>query len=64
MPHVTESGALPAGLSFKNNASGEIKVSGTPAPGSGGAHHIRITLSNSMGKVTVKYTLAVKEPMV
>ena len=59
---MTESGALPAGLSFGRKASGEIKVSGTPAPGSVGAHHIRITVSNSMGKVTVQYTIAVKEP--
>jgi len=61
-PRVTESGALPAGLKFGRKASGEIKVSGTPAPGSVGAHHIRITVSNSMGKVTVQYTIAVKEP--
>lgn len=61
-PRVTESGGLPAGLSFSRNGNGEIKVSGIPAPGTGGAHHIGITLANSMGKVTVHYTLTVKGP--
>jgi hypothetical protein len=61
-PTVKESGDLPAGLSFKKTGSGELDVSGIPAPGSGGAHHIRIVASNSMGKVTVNYTLMVKGP--
>jgi hypothetical protein len=61
-PTVTKSGRLPAGLSFRRNSNGKITLSGTPAPGSGGAHHIGITVSNSMGKATVHYTLTVKEP--
>ena len=61
-PTVKESGDLPAGLSFKKTGSGELDVSGIPAPGSGGAHHIRIVASNSMGKVTMNYTLMVKGP--
>jgi hypothetical protein len=62
-PTVTESGALPKGLSFKKARSGQLKVSGTPAPGSAGVHHIRIVVSNPMGKTTVHYTLIVKEPV-
>jgi hypothetical protein len=62
-PTVTESGALPKGLSFKKGRSGGLKVSGTPAPGSAGVHHIRIVVSNPMGKTTVHYTLIIKEPV-
>ena len=61
-PTVKGSGDLPAGLSFQKTKSGELEVSGTPAPGSGGAHNIRIVASNSMGKVTENYTLMVKGP--
>ena len=61
-PTVTESGRLPTGLIFKRKYDGTITLSGTPKPGSGGAHPIRITLSNPLGQVTVSYTLMVKGP--
>lgn len=61
-PDLRESGALPAGLSFRKTADGELNVSGTPEPGSAGAHHIRVVASNPMGKVTVNYTLMIKGP--
>jgi hypothetical protein len=61
-PTIKESGDLPAGLSFNKSRSGELSVSGTPSPGSVGAHHIRVVASNSMGKVTVDYTLLVERP--
>ena len=37
-------------------------LSGTPKPGSAGAHQIRITVSNPLGKVTASYTLMVRKP--
>src|ERR1700694_3160953 len=42
-PALTESGALPQGVSFIDNGDGTATLSGTPAAGSGGAYTFTIT---------------------
>jgi hypothetical protein len=61
-PTVTKSGQLPTGVSLKTARNGEITLSGVPAPSTAGTHHIGITVSNSLGKMTVHFVLTVKRP--
>jgi len=56
-PALTESGALPAGLTFKGNGDGTATISGTPAAGSGGSYPITITATNAAGSATQNLTL-------
>jgi hypothetical protein len=60
VPSVRESGALPAGLAFRKDGDGRATLSGRPVPGSSGAHRISITVSNPLGRVTVRYVLVVR----
>ncbi|HXW82133.1 MAG TPA: putative Ig domain-containing protein, partial [Acidimicrobiales bacterium] len=60
-PTISESGALPAGLSFSPKANGKAVLWGVPVAGSGGAHHFSVTVSNSLGKTVAHYTLTVGE---
>ena len=46
---ITESGALPAGLSFVNNGDGTATISGTPDASSAGTYNLTITASNGVG---------------
>ena len=48
-PALTESGALPAGLTFTDNGNGTATIAGTPAAGSGGSYPITITATNAAG---------------
>jgi hypothetical protein len=58
---MSESGALPSGLSFTDNGDGTATLSGTPAVGSGGAYSVTITATNSVGVVSQSFTLRVNE---
>jgi hypothetical protein len=59
-PALSESGALPAGLTF-NPATGVL--SGTPAAGSAGAYKLTFTASNGVGpNATQTFTLSVLTP--
>ncbi|MBO0838522.1 MAG: putative Ig domain-containing protein, partial [Actinobacteria bacterium] len=60
-PKLTESGALPAGLTFTDNGDGTATIAGTPAAGSGGSYPITITAANAAGTVSQKFTLADNE---
>ncbi len=40
-PALTETGALPAGVTFTDNGNGTATIAGTPAAGSGGSYPIR-----------------------
>ncbi len=46
---IGESGALPAGVVFKDNGDGTASLSGTPAAGSAGAYAITIVARNGVG---------------
>ncbi len=48
-PIVSESGALPAGLTFTANSNGTATISGTPAAGSAGTYDLTINASNGVG---------------
>jgi hypothetical protein len=58
-PVITASG-LPPGLlfSFKD---GKATLSGVPAVGSGGVHHVKVTVANALGKLSATFALTVKE---
>jgi hypothetical protein len=53
---LSESGPLPAGVSFSDNGNGTATLSGTPRAGSGGVY--RLTIGSSTG-TTLKFTLTV-----
>ncbi len=57
---VSESGALPAGLTFKAKAGGKATISGTPAKGSQGTYAITLGASNGIGTdASQSFTLTV-----
>ena len=45
-PALTESGALPSGVTFVDNGDGTATLAGTPAPGTGGTYVLTITAAN------------------
>ena len=47
-PTITESGALPGGVSFTDNGDGTASIAGTPASGTEGSYPITITASNGI----------------
>ncbi|HZU75627.1 MAG TPA: putative Ig domain-containing protein [Dehalococcoidia bacterium] len=55
-PSLSESGALPSGVSF--NASTGV-LSGTPAAGTAGSYPLQFTASNSAGTANQQFTLTV-----
>ena len=56
-PALTETGALPSGLTFTSNGNGTATIAGTPAAGSGGSYPLTITATNAAGKATQSFTL-------
>jgi hypothetical protein len=58
---VSESGRLPAGVSFTNNQNGTATISGTPKGGTKGTYQITIKASNGFSpNATQGFTLYVK----
>ena len=49
-PALTETGALPSGITFTDNGNGTATIAGTAAAGSGGSYPITITATNSVGQ--------------
>lgn len=61
-PALTESGALPNGVTFKDNGNGTASLSGSPAAGAGGVYRFTITASNNTGSsATQNFTLSVDQ---
>ena len=58
---LTETGALPSGITFTDNGNGTATIAGTAATGSGGSYPITITAANSTGTVTQAFTLTSAE---
>ncbi len=57
---VEETGALPSGLTFKDNGNGTATLAGTPASGTQGAYDLIIAAYNHVGNiVTQEFTLTV-----
>lgn len=48
-PTLTESGALPSGVTFVDNGDGTATLAGTPTVGAGGLYSITVTAHNGIG---------------
>ena len=60
-PSLSETGALPSGVTFVDNHNGTATLSGTPTTG-GGLYSISITASNGIGsQATQNFTLTVNQ---
>jgi hypothetical protein len=59
---LTETGALPGGLTFTDNGDGTATLAGTPVSGSGGTYSLTLTATNSAGGTSQSFTLTVDEP--
>jgi hypothetical protein len=60
-PAITESGALPSGITFTNNGNGTATIAGTAAAGTGGSYPLTLTATNSAGSATQAFTLTVAQ---
>ena len=60
-PSLTETGALPPGVTFKDNGNGTAMLAGTPAAGTGGAYPLSLRATNSTGTGTQSFTLKVAQ---
>ena len=59
-PSLTESGTLPAGMSFTDNKDGTGTITGTPADGSAGTYPVSISATNVSGSTaTLALTITV-----
>jgi large repetitive protein len=56
-PALTESGALPSGVTFTDNGNGTATITGTPAAGTAGSYPITITATSTSGTATQSFTL-------
>ena len=48
-PAITETGALPAGITFTDNGNGTATLPGTATAGTGGSYPLTITATNASG---------------
>src|SRR5204863_9270381 len=48
-PSLSETGALPSGVTFKDNGNGTATLGGTPAAGSGGTYAVTLKARNGVG---------------
>jgi hypothetical protein len=58
---LTESGALPSGLSFTANPNGTATLAGTPAAGTGGSRLLTVKATNAAGSATQSFRLLVDQ---
>ncbi len=56
---LTETGALPTGLSFTAKANGTATISGTPAAGTGGTYTVNLQAANAAGSAAQGFVLVV-----
>src|SRR5207248_957183 len=62
-PTLTESGALPAGVTFVNNGNGTATLSGSPAAATQGTYALTLTAANGVTpNATQAFTLTVNGP--
>ncbi|MGA3221420.1 MAG: putative Ig domain-containing protein, partial [Acidimicrobiales bacterium] len=60
-PALTESGALPSGLTFTDNGNGTATIAGTPAATSGAIYPITITATSTAGTSSQQFSLTVAD---
>ena len=59
-PSLTETGALPSGVTFSDNGNGTATLSGTPGSGTGGTYSLSINAHNGAGTdASQSFTLTV-----
>ncbi|QMU79567.1 hypothetical protein GXW83_31545 [Streptacidiphilus sp. PB12-B1b] len=58
---LTESGALPSGVAFKDNGNGTATLSGTPAVTADGVYPLTLTARNGVGSTTQELDLTVNQ---
>jgi hypothetical protein len=58
---LTETGALPGGVTFVDNGNGTATLAGTPIAGSGGSYPVTFTATNAAGHTDLPFTLTVRE---
>jgi hypothetical protein len=62
-PSLSESGAVPSGLTFVDNGNGTATLSGMPAAGTAGIHTFSITAQNGFPpNATQSFTLTIDQP--
>ncbi len=60
---LSETGALPGGVTFVDNGDGTATLAGTPASGTAGSYPITVTATNGVGRpATQSFTLTVDAP--
>ncbi|MDQ1722668.1 MAG: hypothetical protein QOI26_2402, partial [Pseudonocardiales bacterium] len=57
---LSETGALPSGVSFTDNTDGTATLGGTPAAGTAGSYPLTIKATNSTGTTQQAFTLTVQ----
>jgi YVTN family beta-propeller protein len=60
-PAMTESGALPQGLTWSDNGNGTATLAGTPTVNQGGVYTLTLTATNSLGSFEQTFTLTVDQ---
>jgi hypothetical protein len=60
-PAMTESGALPQGLTWADNGDGTATLAGTPTMNQGGVYTLTLTATNSLGSFEQTFTLTVDQ---
>ena len=64
VPTLSESGALPSGVTFTDHGDGTASLSGTPARGAGGSYPLTFTAHNGgLPDATQRFTLTVTNPL-
>ena len=58
---ITETGALPSRVTFKDNGNGTATLAGTPAAGTGGTYLLTFTAANGTGHASQSFTLKVTQ---
>ena len=58
---LSETGALPKGISFVANSNGSATISGAPAAGTGGDYQLSLQAANSAGSVSQSMLLVVDQ---
>jgi hypothetical protein len=56
---LTETGALPTGVTFQDNGDGTATLAGTPSAGTAGTYSLAISGSNVVGSVTQAFRITV-----
>ena len=61
MPTLTQSGALPTGITFVDNGNGTGVLQGIAAAGTAGIYALQFTAANSLASVVQNFTLNVRD---